>query len=287
MLGSAGSANDGQYDVFISHATEDKDFVAPLAQALKTHGLRVWYDDFELTVGDSLNEKINEGLARSRYGLVILSPTFFKKHWTQHEINGFVARQNRGERIVLPIWHRTTKDEILEEAPPLADLLALNSSTQSMDQIVEAIVEKVEGSKPSRVTSSKTGADIAHHGPRFGVFYVAPAQTKPLALEQIPQRSSLEFINAPDGWISVTAEHEELEYHLDGKKIRVRLDWQNQWQGDEFQAWQLMSQGQPFALTIRPSNGDQVYFPSAVNILPSQSWMGRSNRSGWMMFEIQ
>ena len=63
------------YDVFICHASEDKDdFVRPLAEALRSHRLEVWYDEFALDVGDSLREAIDRGLATSRYGIVVLSP---------------------------------------------------------------------------------------------------------------------------------------------------------------------------------------------------------------------
>jgi hypothetical protein len=56
-----------QWDVFISHATEDKDEVArPLAQALHNAGLRVWLDENELQLGDSLRAKIDHGLANAR-----------------------------------------------------------------------------------------------------------------------------------------------------------------------------------------------------------------------------
>ena len=117
--------DDKQYDVFISHASEDKDFVDPLANKLRDAGLRVWYDSFELKIGDSLNQSINYGLSQSRFGVVVLSPTFFKKHWTQHEMNGLVARQMSGQRVILPIWHRITRQEIIESAPPFADTKAL------------------------------------------------------------------------------------------------------------------------------------------------------------------
>jgi hypothetical protein len=73
-----------QWDMFISHASEDKEsFVRPLASALKNTGLLVWFDETALTVGDSLRGKIDEGLAQSRYGIVVLSPNFFAKRWPQ------------------------------------------------------------------------------------------------------------------------------------------------------------------------------------------------------------
>ena len=68
-------------DVFISHATEDKEKVArPLAEALRNNGLDVWYDEFSLNLGDSLQESIDKGISESRFGIVILSKSFFGKN---------------------------------------------------------------------------------------------------------------------------------------------------------------------------------------------------------------
>lgn len=81
------------YDVFISHASEDKETVVrALARALIAEGLKVWYDEFALRIGDSLRQKIDKGLARSRVGLVVLSPAFVCKGWTNYELDGIVTR---------------------------------------------------------------------------------------------------------------------------------------------------------------------------------------------------
>ena len=88
------------WDVFVSHASEDKDAVAePLVRALVDAGLRVWYDRIELRLGDSLRGKIDEGLAHSRFGIVILSPSFFAKHWPKQELNGLAQREVNGEKV--------------------------------------------------------------------------------------------------------------------------------------------------------------------------------------------
>lgn len=88
-------------DFFISHASEDKEAVArPLADELKARGFRVWLDEFELRLGDSLRAKIDEGLRVSRFGVVILSPAFFSKRWPQQELNGLAAREMSGGRKV-------------------------------------------------------------------------------------------------------------------------------------------------------------------------------------------
>ena len=119
-----------QHDVFICHASEDKDdIVRPLAKALKAEHIDVWYDEFSLKVGDSLRQAIDRGLAGTRYGIVVLSPAFFKKQWPHWELNGLVARMMReGRGIILPIWHHVGADDVIKYSPPLADIRALQST---------------------------------------------------------------------------------------------------------------------------------------------------------------
>jgi hypothetical protein len=134
-----------QYDIFISHASEDKDeFVRPFATLLKENGLRVWYDEFELKIGDKLRRKIDEGLSKSHYGVVVLSNFFFEKEWTQKELDGLFAIENDGNDVILPIWHKVTKNEVLKYSPTIAGILALNTSSFSIEEIVDKIVEKVK-----------------------------------------------------------------------------------------------------------------------------------------------
>ena len=117
--------SDVQYDVFISHASEDKDeIVRPLAMALQSENLRVWYDEFELKIGDSLRQKIDRGLANSKVGLVVLSPNFISKGWTNYELDGIVTRTVSGEQVLLPIWHNITKQQVVSYSPSLADKVA-------------------------------------------------------------------------------------------------------------------------------------------------------------------
>jgi hypothetical protein len=132
------------HDVFICHANEDKDdFVRPLAEALRARHLDVWYDEFALTVGDSLREAIDRGLAHSQFGVVVISPSFFQKRWPQRELNGLVAREIAEERrLVLPVWHRVDRDEILRYSPPLADVLAV-SSARGMDVVVNELLRRL------------------------------------------------------------------------------------------------------------------------------------------------
>lgn len=135
-----------EFDIFICHASEDKTFVVEkLANDLRDAGLKVWYDAFVLTIGDSLRQKIDNGLLKSRYGLVVLSPAFFKKRWTQRELDGLTEKEMRnGKKVILPIWHKVNHDDVYKFSPPLADKVAGNSDdTDLVKNILAAVVEEI------------------------------------------------------------------------------------------------------------------------------------------------
>lgn len=136
-----------EYDVFISHASEDKDeVVRPLANALKANGLKVWYDEFELKIGDSLRRKIDKGLATSQFGVIVLSRSFVKKGWTNYELDGLVTKSVTGEQVLLPIWHNISKSEVIEYSPSLADKVARSTVTHTVEEIANEITEVIRSS---------------------------------------------------------------------------------------------------------------------------------------------
>jgi Domain of unknown function (DUF1883)/TIR domain len=132
------------WDVFISHASEDKDTVArPLRDALAKLGITVWLDEAEIRIGHSLRRKIDDGIRSSRFGVVILSGSFFRKGWTNHELDGLVTRNVGGEQSLLPIWHDLTGDQVMAYSPSLADKVAMSTSQYSIEDIAEQIAEVV------------------------------------------------------------------------------------------------------------------------------------------------
>jgi hypothetical protein len=141
----AGDVLGGQtWDVFISHASEDKATVArPLRNALAALGVTVWLDEAELRIGHSLRRKIDDGIRSSRYGVVILSESFFGKGWTNHELDGLVTRTVAGEQSLLPIWHDLTADDVRAYSPSLADKIALSTEQYTIEEIAEQIAEVV------------------------------------------------------------------------------------------------------------------------------------------------
>lgn len=140
-----GTTDDGRtWDVFISHAHEDKaDIARPLYEALTNLGVGVWFDDAELGIGDSLRRKIDQGLARSAFGVVIFSASFFAKGWPQYELDGIVTRSVAGDQNLLPIWHKVTKDEVRAQSPSLADKVARSTADFTAEEIAGEIARRV------------------------------------------------------------------------------------------------------------------------------------------------
>ena len=118
-----------KWDFFICHASEDKTEVAePLALELANLGAKVWYDRWTLRIGDSLSAKIDEGLIRSDFGIVVLSPHFFTKDWPKRELSGLVQREAGGKRVILPVWHKVDHAFVARHSPTLADKMAGSTS---------------------------------------------------------------------------------------------------------------------------------------------------------------
>ena len=139
---------DKEYDVFISHASEDKEEVArPLAEALRKNGLSVWYDEFELKIGDSLRRKIDKGIANSNFGIIVISRDVISKGWTNYELDGLITKAVNGEQTMLPIWHNVTKREVINYSPSLADKLARSTTDFTVEEIADEIADLINERK--------------------------------------------------------------------------------------------------------------------------------------------
>ena len=279
-------------DTFICHASEDKQYVArPLRDALNEIGVNAWLDESEVRVGDSIRRKIDEGLSACRSATVILSKIFFDKYWTQYEMEGIFQRQVPGEIPLFPIRHGITIEEIRSHSPSLAGIASLNSSEQTIEQIAAEIADRISRLASPTTAPIATPDPVTHPGVAgrgFGVFYVAPAGTPEIPYGSEPEATTPLFFNQePSGWFPMLNSKDELEYIIEDTILRIRLDWGNTLQGSEIQASLLVSRGEPLAVTIRPTNGKQIYFPSVVSQNQSNWFSGHRNPSGWMTFSIQ
>jgi hypothetical protein len=115
--------------------------------------VEVWYDETQLRIGDSLRQKIDAGLARSRFGLVVVSHSFFAKNWPQYELDGLVSLEMAGRQRILPVWHEITKDEVLDYSPSLADKVALSTATYTVEEIAQEIADVVGGPNSGAVAA--------------------------------------------------------------------------------------------------------------------------------------
>ena len=173
------------WDAFISYASEDREQVAqPLAKKLKEYGLKIWYDKFELKIGDALREKIDTGLASSKYGIIILSKNYFSKPWPKMELEGLIQKEVDGSSRILPVWHNIEQEEILQYSPILAGKYAGNTKN-GIDSLVDELLPIFTQDPPSTVEKSHYSIIIAY---------------KKILLDQKLHRYSLIFdikLNAP------------------------------------------------------------------------------------------
>ena len=133
------------YDLFLSHASEDRDDVArPLAVALQERGLHVWYDEFELRIGDNLVAKLNAGIRDSRFGILIFSKSFFAKQWTIHELNMLERLWVTENHMLFPVWHRITVEEIWAYRAWLANIIGLRTDMYTVEDIADEIHEAIQ-----------------------------------------------------------------------------------------------------------------------------------------------
>lgn len=133
-----------KYDVFISHASEDKgNLVRELADHLSGRGYRVWYDEFTLSVGDGLRRSIDHGVRDSRYGIVVLSKHFFGKGWPNYELNGLVQIDIEKPGIILPIWHEISQHEVAAYSASLANIVAVSTDNHTVAEVVSQLERKI------------------------------------------------------------------------------------------------------------------------------------------------
>ena len=199
-----------QWDAFICHASEDKDtFVRRLANELISQGIRIWYDEFTLRIGDSLRRSIDKGLAKSRYGIVVLSHAFFAKEWPQKELDGLVVRERNGQQVILPVWLNVSAEDVAGYSLPLADRVAAKAN-EGFDKVAAQLLsilrpnslKQEDISKPDS-KQQKAGGDLpniaqptksATHNQRAALYrVVASTQLNMLRTELTSEASRYGF----------------------------------------------------------------------------------------------
>lgn len=138
------ASDDTEYDVFVSHAWEDKEsFVDEFVDELRERGIKVWYDKTQMKWGDSMRKKIDEGLRKSKFGVAILSPNYIAegKYWTKAELDGLFQLESINGKVLLPIWHNLTKKQVIEFSPIMASKLAMNTALMTAEEIADELLK--------------------------------------------------------------------------------------------------------------------------------------------------
>lgn len=132
-----------EYDVFVSHAWEDKvEFVDEFVAELRKLGIKVWYDTSQIKWGDSMRAKIDDALKKSRFGVAVLSPDYIKegKYWTKAELDGFFQLESINGKMLLPVWHKLTKKDVMAYSPIIGSKLAMTTATMTAAEIATELV---------------------------------------------------------------------------------------------------------------------------------------------------
>lgn len=163
--GGSPAAECPRYDVFLSHASEDKDDVArPLATHLLARQISVFFDesrDSGIQIGGSIARCIDQALATSRFGVVVVSAAFFERDfqrsWRRAELDCFLIREVREDRdVIVPVLHGVTPEQVADHSLLLARLCSI-STTSGLPSVVDEIVKLVRAAP----AESRRGALIA------------------------------------------------------------------------------------------------------------------------------
>lgn len=201
--------------LFLSHSSADKDeLVRPLAEFLRTQSVNVWYDEYSLRPGDSLSASIDLGLAATELGVVVISPAFIhaarKSGWTAYELRGITANSiGPGGRRLIPVWHDVARSCVLDFAPPLADLVAINTNGKSISELAFKIMEVVAPEKAQSLSIYLALAEASTRpGQSVPVDAIRPAPIKPRLVDgQIVVRSLLVSLVLRDARVAYIGDH--------------------------------------------------------------------------------
>ncbi len=166
--------------IFLSHAHEDKEEIArPLAESLGRRGFEVWYDEYSLEIGDKLRDAIDKGLETCDFGIVVLSEKFFEKEWPRRELDGLLAKEEAGRKVILPVWHKVTRDDIAKHSPILAGRLGATTLAG-----LEEVANKLEAAVTREAIRHNAGGRTRSASVRYLMTVIVPGTRFVEALKQ-------------------------------------------------------------------------------------------------------
>lgn len=131
-------------DAFLSHASEDSGVARDIAAGLRQAGFGIWFDRFELKVGDRILDEIKKGLAQAAFGILLVSEPFLRKYWPQFETSVLQEGAIEGSKRLLPVWHQISKDQVKAHDITLAGIYALRTA-DGIDTVVAGLAQAMVG----------------------------------------------------------------------------------------------------------------------------------------------
>ena len=126
-----------KYSVFMSHASEDKiEYVDDLVKEIEKLGITVFYDKDAIDWGDNLKAAIDDALKNCSLAVIVISPSYFGRKWTEYEIGALLRRQDsENNKVILPILYRVSKEEFTNHYPMLKDVVFKYAKSRSKEQL--------------------------------------------------------------------------------------------------------------------------------------------------------
>ena len=130
-------------DVFLCHAWDDrKESALELNDLLVANGVSVWFSEKDIPLGTSFLREIDKGLAKSKIGLVLVTPSFLKRVQNEgvadKELSVLLARDQ-----LIPIVHNTTYDDLRDVSPLLGSRNGLDTQDDTMENIAKKLAELI------------------------------------------------------------------------------------------------------------------------------------------------
>ncbi len=131
-----------KYHVFLSHSSNDKVLVESIFKELQKDEIKAWFDKYEIKAGDSITDKLNEGLLNSDLGILCLSKNFLNSNWAKSEMNYFFRqRMVSGKKTFIII----NIDLQIHEIPPLLqDYKHINIESSGWMQELATTIEELK-----------------------------------------------------------------------------------------------------------------------------------------------
>ncbi|GGB81691.1 toll/interleukin-1 receptor domain-containing protein [Deinococcus soli (ex Cha et al. 2016)] len=138
------AAEPGLHDLFLCHAWDDRQTVAKeLHNLIEAKGASVWFSEKNIALGTPWLREIDKGLAKSRVGLVLVTPAFLRRLEAGGVSELELADLLRREQLI-PVLHGVTFEELVKVSPLLASRQGMNTQTESMESIAGKIAELVD-----------------------------------------------------------------------------------------------------------------------------------------------